>query len=388
VRIGFVTDKSGPEFVGGYEARIWGLVQRLAPRHDVRVFTESALGSREVAGAKFVRISPQGFGRTHPQSRSLADSVVFSLAAARIARGSWRPDVWVIDAIPYLHLEIARRSLFGQGIPVALLVDEAWIDYRYGGGRSGGVATRAIRAMLGRAVRAADLVVAVSNPTATALKNGYGARAVSVIPPGVDLVAIDAARPALPPERSPDVSWLGRLVPPKRASDLLEAIAILRRERGWTGTATIIGDGPDGAALRRQARGSGISDSVSFTGELPDELKYRSLWSSKVHVLTSEREGLSLSTLEAMACGRPVIVAQPPRAEVFGVSDLVEDGVNGLYYPVGATRSLADSIARLTTDPEMRAQMGARCRAKAEGLDWSFVAREFERQLARLARGG
>ena len=78
-----------------------------------------------------------------------------------------------------------------------------------------------------------------------------------------------------------------------------------------------------------------------------DDQKIDLLNHSKIFVLPSEREGFSLSTLEAMAVGCVPIVSKPIHNDVFGVSHFVKNGVNGLYYDLGNVNQLAMSIIYL-----------------------------------------
>jgi glycosyltransferase involved in cell wall biosynthesis len=81
-------------------------------------------------------------------------------------------------------------------------------------------------------------------------------------------------------------------------------------------------------------------------------------------VLPSLSEGLGRVLIEAMACGRPVIGTR-----VGGISDLIQDGVNGYLVPPDEVAPLADRIAYLLAHPDEAAGMGARGRA--------FVAETF-----------
>lgn len=82
---------------------------------------------------------------------------------------------------------------------------------------------------------------------------------------------------------------------------------------------------------------------------------------SHIVVLPSYREGLPKVLLEAMACGRAVVTTDVP-----GCREAVQHGDNGLLVPARDAGALADAIARLARDPELRRRLGAAGRRKAE----------------------
>ena len=85
------------------------------------------------------------------------------------------------------------------------------------------------------------------------------------------------------------------------------------------------------------------------------------LRSVDVVALPSYREGLPKGLIEAAACGLALIATDVP-----GCREVVEDGVDGLRIPVRDAPALADAIARLHADPDLRARLGAAARRKAE----------------------
>lgn len=74
-----------------------------------------------------------------------------------------------------------------------------------------------------------------------------------------------------------------------------------------------------------------------------------------------EREGLPRAVIEAMAQGVPAVVSN-----VGGMPELVEHGVSGLVVPPREPEALAEAIARLADDPELRARLGRAARARVE----------------------
>ena len=143
---------------------------------------------------------------------------------------------------------------------------------------------------------------------------------------------------------------VGRLVPDKGQLLLLEALAALRH-RGVAVTLTLVGDGPDRAALAEAVRRLGIEDGVVLAGAVDQERLPELYRAADVFCLPSFAEGLPVVLMEAMAFGLPVVATR-----IAGVSELVDDGVSGAVVAAGRVDLLADALARLAADPELRAQ--------------------------------
>lgn len=166
--------------------------------------------------------------------------------------------------------------------------------------------------------------------------------------------------------------FVGRLAPVKGLRILLEALAEARQTRPGL-SLTIVGDGPDRAAL--EALAAPLGDAVIFTGALSQADVADRLAASDALVLPSFAEGVPVVLMEAMAAGLPVLATQ-----VAGVPELVENGVSGILVPPGDSDALRAGLLTLADDPARRAEMGRAGRAK--------VVRDFDvrQEAARLAR--
>jgi glycosyltransferase involved in cell wall biosynthesis len=116
---------------------------------------------------------------------------------------------------------------------------------------------------------------------------------------------------------------------------------------------------------------------VEFLGFQPDVRP--TIEDTDVYVLPSHREGLSRTTCEAMAMGRPIITTDAP-----GCRQTVIDGETGFLVPVGDPVALAAAIRRFLDDPELARRLGPASRALAEERFDSRVVnpRIAERMLA------
>ena len=152
------------------------------------------------------------------------------------------------------------------------------------------------------------------------------------------------------PVEAPLVGSLGRLHSQKGFSDLLTALAQVRR-RIPSVRLFLAGDGELRADLEAQSRSLGLSEAVTFAGVRTDVPEI--LAALDVFVLPSLWEGMPNAVLEAMAAGLPVVATA-----VGGIPEVVVDGVTGLLVPPRDPDGLAQAIECLLRDPGLRRKMG------------------------------
>ena len=156
----------------------------------------------------------------------------------------------------------------------------------------------------------------------------------------------------------PTVLTVARHDPVKGLDVLLDALALVPPPT----RAVLIGDGPEGPALRAQCERLGLSDRVEFR-ELPwgEQRAADLMWAFDGLVLPSRVEGFPVTIAEAMLAGIPVVAT-----DVGSVREAVEHGRTGWVVPSEDPRALAEAIGELVADPERARQMGARAREVAE----------------------
>lgn len=156
---------------------------------------------------------------------------------------------------------------------------------------------------------------------------------------------------------------IGRLSERKGQRQAIEALAALR-ERAIPATLSLVGeaygDSDYEEELCESARELGVADEVSIQGFLSDPTAAYD--AADVVVIPSQRpESFCLVALEAMAAGRPVVVS-PLEAVV----ELVQDGATGIVCSSTSPQGLADGIARLAEDGQLRARLALAGRVKAK----------------------
>ncbi len=130
----------------------------------------------------------------------------------------------------------------------------------------------------------------------------------------------------------------------------------------------LAGDGVRRPKVEELANTLGIADRVDFLGirtDIPEILK-----SSDIVVLSSHWEGLSLSSIEGMASGRPFIASY-----VDGLHDVVKDA--GILFPHGDYKQLAKEIRQLCTNPVHYNVVARDCQKRARQFDISIMAEKY-----------
>ncbi|MEU9107926.1 glycosyltransferase [Streptomyces xanthophaeus] len=270
-----------------------------------------------------------------------------------------------------LHAHSAKAGLAGRlavrGTLPTVFQPHAW-SFDAVGGATAALALRWER----YGARWADRVLCVSEAERRAGETeGITAR-WSVVRNGVDLDhfrpgAPDpgqdkaAARAALPlpegfPGEGPLTVCVGRLCQQKGQDVLLrawpEVVGAVPGAR-----LALVGDGPDTERLRRTAALSGTG--VHFAGAATDIRPW--LRAADLVVLPSRWEGMALAPLEAMACGRPVLVS-----DVSGARESLPPGQGRLcLVPPEDPTALAKALGRLLTEPRLLAELGEQARQHA-----------------------
>ena len=156
------------------------------------------------------------------------------------------------------------------------------------------------------------------------------------------------------PEGVVVIGTVGRLAEVKNQLLLISAVGNLVSQRPALKNRiriVLVGDGPLYDRVQQEVIQKGLSDLVWMPGDREDVPALMQLMD--IFVLPSLAEGISNTVLEAMATGLPVIATN-----VGGNPELVIDGENGRLVPVGDNQRLAEVIAELVDNPEVRLSMG------------------------------
>lgn len=172
-------------------------------------------------------------------------------------------------------------------------------------------------------------------------------------------------------------SYVGRVDNEKHLDLLIKAFHNLQRNDIQL---AITGRGAMLPALVNLVKQLNLEEQVRFLGYLPDEALPALLNSVDVFVMPSEAELLSIASLEAMACGLPVLLAHSQ-----ALPELVTDGCNGYLFKPGDLANLAHYVALLADHPEQLAQLGNSSLKKVQSHSLDNTIRAYERLYENVA---
>jgi len=188
-----------------------------------------------------------------------------------------------------------------------------------------------------------------------------------VVPLGIDaspFLALDRNRPGAYALRQrfgdPHLLFVGRLRHYKGLHYLLAAMPDVPAR------LVIVGDGPQGAALRAQAARLNLGDKVHFAGPVSDEALLDHLAAAAIGLLPSSTptEAFGLSMVESMAAGLAVISTELGT----GTSYVNQHGETGLVVPARHPAALAEGVRHLVADNTLRERMGRAGRERVRRL--------------------
>lgn len=278
------------------------------------------------------------------------------------------------------------------GVPYAVYVHGEELSY--------GLQSRELGWMMRRVFGAAEKVIVNSRNTAGLIQTGWQVPSskVTLLYPGVDtkrfqprpvgdpagvvpqtLVSQTAANAE---DRGPTrtmILTVGRLQKRKGQDMLIQALPQIRAAIPDV-LYVIAGDGAERAHLEGLARQEGVGNSVTFLGEVADELLtglYQAcdLFALPNREVNGDIEGFGMVLLEAQASGKPVLAGDSG-----GTVETMRPGETGVIVDCTQPESLALGIIELLRHPERREQMGQSARRWAvEEFDWESLAAKAQR---------
>lgn len=235
-------------------------------------------------------------------------------------------------------------------------------------------------------LRKASALTVVSRPmVAEAAKFGGNAARIDVIPMGVDFDGLFSMDPEM--ERvAGQILFVGRLVEKKGVKYLIEALPSIR-EQVPCAHLVIVGSGPELHALTALVSRLGLQEVVEFRGAMPQNALpefYRRaavFVAPFVNAASGDREGLGLVSVEAIACGCPVIVGDVPV-----VADIFLDTEMDMRAIPGSPESLAQKVGGVLLAPEVALRRALVVRQRLLGqLGWGVVAKRYSELLRNLS---
>ncbi len=220
--------------------------------------------------------------------------------------------------------------------------------------------------------RNATAVVANSQQLRTLALQCDPGQTVEVIPNGVDTQEFKpgAFRPS-----GRSVLVVARLIPRKDVATAVRAVAALRGKIAGL-TLTVVGDGPDAQRIQALGRALGMADALCMCRAVPRELMSGVYRGADVFLLTSRREGMSNTVLEALASGLPIVASPEAMAGI--------DFPEARLVPPADAAAAAEAVEKLLLDEGARRTEAAAARRAAGKYDWDRVAGDYLHLYKRL----
>jgi phosphatidylinositol alpha-mannosyltransferase len=359
VKIGVVTPYIYP-LPGGVNDHVHYLVRELRERgHSVRIVTASH-GFQPSREGDVIRI---GKGISVPSNGSMGNITISPRFNEQVREllDEERFDLLHFHEpfVPFLSLVLLNQS---RSVNIATFHAYAgWsLAYEFG---------RRFLGIYGRRLHGRIAVSAAARHFA----DRYFPGDYKVIPNGVDLERFEGLEPI---ERWRDgtknIFFVGRLENRKGVMDLLKAYRLLRKV-GCDCRLLLAGAGPLDKQVRRYLMTRRTGD-VELLGRVSEADKARLFATADVFVAPATgRESFGIVLLEAMAAGKPIVAS-----DIHGYRSVVRRGEQGLLVPPQDPRALAGALARLLSDDDLRARMGAAGRERARQFSWPSVTAKVE----------
>jgi glycosyltransferase involved in cell wall biosynthesis len=158
---------------------------------------------------------------------------------------------------------------------------------------------------------------------------------------------------------------VGRLADQKRVDWLLRSWEIVIRSVP-TARLWIVGDGKERVDLERLAKRLNLGETCVFLGSRENGVEY--VAAADIVAMTSLYESQGRVSLEAMACGKPIVASR-----VDGICDSLKNGVEGFLVAPGDIKKFAECILVLLRSPELRVRMGEAGRMSVKKFDIEHV---------------
>jgi glycosyltransferase involved in cell wall biosynthesis len=224
------------------------------------------------------------------------------------------------------------------------------------------------RGIMRRFYHRCEVVLAPARSTAAILRAQRMNRDIAIWARGIDRDQFNPQRRDMAWRRAMGIAdnemviaFLGRVVMEKGLDVFADAIHIFA-ERGLPHHVLVIGEGPARPWFEQQ-----VPQAV-FTGQLTGDELAHALASADVFLNPSLTEAFGNVTLEAMACGLPVIAA-----EATGSTNLVQHGVTGMLVDGTDPDEFADALEAYARDPKLRREHGEAGLAIAQTMDWDTI---------------
>jgi glycosyltransferase involved in cell wall biosynthesis len=255
--------------------------------------------------------------------------------------------------IHHVHQEVFRKSLIPPFSWIAQLLEKRFMPIVY---------------------RKIEVITVSPSSKAEIIEHKLTKKIPHIVYNGVNLASYKPGKKS----SHPTILYLGRLTVAKSIHVLLHAVAQLQQDYPDL-ECRIAGDGPSRKLLEKLVAKLKIRNHVKFLGKVTEEEKiklYREAW---VFVNPSLIEGWGITTIEANACGTPVVASN-----VAGLRDAVSDTHSGILVPYGQADGFVLAISTILKDKHLRAKLSSGAIKWAQQYDWDKSASQVIRLMEKV----
>lgn len=306
-------------------------------------------------------------------SSSLVRNIVFTLFTCVIVH-KIRPDIVhaqnfipsipaylskVFFNVPYaICVHAGKFSLTGWGLVLPLCLKKHWPSLPY--------------------IKHSSVIFALTDDTRLDVEDCLNKLSIT-IPNGVDPDIFRHDNP-LPVSNHhiPEIVCISRLDRGKGVECALQAMKLIAK-RHPSSKLVIVGDGPLKKKMEDLTKNLDIEKNVKFTGKVrnPDVPEY--LASANLYLLTSFREGFSISLLEAMASGLPII------STPVGIAPhVINKWNNGYLVPINDHHAIHEAVMKITDNPEIKFMFSKNSAVGAKEYTWNKIVKLYEKEYYKI----
>lgn len=181
----------------------------------------------------------------------------------------------------------------------------------------------------------------------------------------------DFYKPISEKNSAPLVLYVGRVMKYKNIDRLITIFSSVLSKIDNV-RMVIVGTGPEQDRIRGLVRELKLEKYINIQGFVPLREKIYLMSKGWVLIQASEREGWSLTCIEAAACGTPCVAYN-----VHGLRDSIKNGVTGLLVPYGDEQVFEKSLVKVLADSDFRGRMSENAKVWAKTFSWDVSTEKF-----------
>ena len=239
----------------------------------------------------------------------------------------------------HVHQEVFKKSLSGPMALIASVLENRMMPWAY---------------------RRTKFITISESSKKDMVDLGFDEKKISIVYPGVDLSKL---KPGIK-SKKPTILYLGRLKEYKSVDIFVKAAAKIKKEFPNV-KFLIAGDGDHKIHLENLSEKMGLKNQIKFLGKVSEAEKIKLYQEAWIFVNPSFMEGWGITSIEANACGTPVIASDVP-----GLRDSVNNPHSGFLFKYGNTKELVEKINLILKDRKLRNKMYKESVIWANNFNW------------------